>query len=255
MTPAHASTPTPPAPLWLDGPLGSELIAQGVPVGEVAQASLLHSARVLDLHKSYRDAGAERLLAHTFTGPALFAQDPGLGAEALAAGVQLACQVLPAEQVYLSLGPLPYDKNFAKLLVEQLRQRALAGLWFETFNEGSPHLDAWLAALCDWPCVVTLLPSAGPPSSLETRYPQAIATGFNCSPKGTLNWPDAPSDAGRARTKPFIVKPATRYGSQILADETLHNLIGKWQPDWIGLCCGGTPTALFELRQAVRQSP
>lgn len=92
----------------LDGAMGTELIARGVPSSAVAAANLNQPDLVHAVHRAYVDAGAQVLTANTFTLNRYTVADRQALAQQLAAGVRLARQAAAGRALVLgSLGPLP----------------------------------------------------------------------------------------------------------------------------------------------------
>jgi methylenetetrahydrofolate dehydrogenase (NADP+)/methenyltetrahydrofolate cyclohydrolase len=98
--------------LVLDGAMGSELIAAGLPAGGIARANLDHPDLVQAVHQSYLDAGAEALTTNTFAVNRYRQRlDRELSVRLASAGVRLAREVarrraLNPPFVLGSLGPL-----------------------------------------------------------------------------------------------------------------------------------------------------
>lgn len=96
--------------LVVDGAMGSELIARGIPAAAVTRANLDHPDLVRELHRAYVAAGAEAITANTFAANRYRAGDSEMAVRQMAAGVRLAREVAVASGkqpfVLASLGPL-----------------------------------------------------------------------------------------------------------------------------------------------------
>ncbi len=98
--------------LVLDGAMGSELIAAGLPAGGLARANLDHPDLVQAVHQAYLDAGAEALTTNTFAVNRYRQHhDRELSVRLASAGVRLAREVAARRAagppfVLGSLGPL-----------------------------------------------------------------------------------------------------------------------------------------------------
>jgi homocysteine S-methyltransferase len=94
--------------LVLDGAMGSELIARGIPADRIAHATIDHPELVRELHQAYLDAGAEVLTTNTFgVNRCRLNGDRELVVRLATAGVRLARSVAAGRAFILGdLGPL-----------------------------------------------------------------------------------------------------------------------------------------------------
>jgi len=189
----------------LDGPLGTELTARGVPTplpGWSAGALLTHPEEVLAIHTAYAKAGAEVLTANTFrTQPRWFPEDwealthlaLRLAREGLAGRQgRVAGSIAPLEDCYRpDLSPKePRDEH--RLLARALAEGGADLILVETF----PHPGEALIALQE--ALATGLPvwfslTAGPeadllsPAEMRPVFAEAAGLGaqallVNCLP-------------------------------------------------------------------------
>lgn len=218
--------------VWLDGPMGSVLLARGI--ADVFGANLTAGALVRDTHQSYIEAGADILLTNTLTAAAEFARDEPRAQE----GVLAALEHVRGHRAYFSLGPAPLHPACLAAVRAAYTNGAVAGAWLETFLGDDPRIDAWLAALAGVPTVLTTVTPTLPRRGLA-------AFGANCG-TAPLGAPARPPVAN----SPFVWKPATRLGDERLSVRQIAAIAKDLEVDWIGLCCGGTAAQLFELRKA-----
>ncbi len=80
MTPAQLLQRLDGGPLWMDGAMGSELIARGLAVGRAPEFWLFeHPERVAQVHAAYWRAGADIVQTNTFGGTPVRLEQCGLG--------------------------------------------------------------------------------------------------------------------------------------------------------------------------------
>ena len=101
-------------PLLYDGAFGTELFARGIELPNSAMANQLHPEAVVDIHRSYIEAGAGMIHANTFVGSPLHLEMADSEADAgriaaLAAALARRAVAESGRDVYVagSLGPSP----------------------------------------------------------------------------------------------------------------------------------------------------
>lgn len=235
-------------PLLLDAAMGTALIARGLePHSERAPTwSQIHPREVAAVHAAHVSAGAELLLANTFSETAPSAQEA-------ATSLRLARAEGPAfvaGALWADLPPAEVEKA----------ARALSGadaLWLETGTDPGRARAAVEAALgvSALPVVATLAftrlsDPAWEAGLVALADAGAAAVGFNCGP-----WPQEPDALARiarqivhATGVPVVLKPdasgllpdawAARMGAAAAAGALL-----------LGGCCGTTAMHLAALRR------
>src|SRR5690349_18517777 len=99
------------APVLTDGAWGTQLQARGLALGEFPDAwNLSHPDRVLEVARSYVEAGSGVILTNTFGSNRIRLQETGLADQTEAinrAGVEISLRAAgAAAKVFASIGPL-----------------------------------------------------------------------------------------------------------------------------------------------------
>lgn len=234
-------------PLLLDAAMGTALIARGLePHGERAPTwSQVHPREVSAVHAEHVSAGAELLLANTFSETAPTAQE-----------AQVSLRLARAEGPAFVAGSLWADLPPAQV---EAAARALAGadaLWLETGTDPERARAAVEAA-----CNVTALPVVATMAFPRLAHPSweaeivaladagAAAVGFNCGP-----WPREDGALGRLARQlvhaagiPIVLKPdgAGRSPESWAAGLAAAAEAGA---TLLGGCCGTSGAHLRALR-------
>ncbi len=91
----------------MDGALGTELLARGIPADSLADAAIDQPDIVCAIHQDYLDVGAHILSTHTFSSNRIRAGSSSRAVAQVQAGVRLARQVARGKAlVFGSIGPL-----------------------------------------------------------------------------------------------------------------------------------------------------
>ena len=271
--------------LLLDGGMGTQLQALGLPAGQLPEVwNLTAPEKVTSVHRRYVEAGSRVLYTNTFGVNGLKAARAGYSVrELVTAGVRCARAAVQGEdvRVALDIGPLgqmlePLGTLTFEEAYELFREIVIAGrdagadlVVIETMSDLYEVKAAVLAAKenCSLPVWVTMTFEAGGRSFVGTTVSSmgltlsglgVDAMGFNCSlgPKDLLplaaelrQWTDCPlilkPNAG-------LPDPATglyRMGPQDFADELLPAL--SMGVTLLGGCCGTTPDFIAALRDGL----
>jgi 5-methyltetrahydrofolate--homocysteine methyltransferase len=264
------SAPLLPAPMLLDGAMGTALIARGLPAGALPEEWLLsRPEEIAAVHAEHAAAGARVLLTCTFNcaAPRLEARVDRTAIEDLCAravGVARGAS-RPGGLVAGSLGPTGLHAPGAATL-DELSQRyrrplsalAAAGadlLWIESqwdLREALAALEA--ARAVGLPAVVTfgfperdgvlVAPDGGRAEAFlaEVEEAGAAATGVNCVAAG-------PALAGLVRRAtaslriPFVAKPSPGLPGAVLAPRAFAAALESAVRAGLGIaggCCGAT---------------
>jgi len=275
--------------LLLDGAMGTELHARGIPFqGNFETANLDHSAWVCEIHKAFLDAGSDAVLTNTFGANrfrlAKHQLEDKLG-ELLEAGGRLARESA-GEHAYVlgSLGPLGVELEPLGRLAKEEAQEAFAesakhllpyvdGFSLETFDNVA-ELECAIAgvrSVSDLPILAfltvgdngrTFHGTTAVESALRAEAAGADVVGFNCSsgPRVVL---DAVLEAAKGGVQiPLAAKPNAGMPREVDGRIFYEN-----DPDYfarfarrflqaggvvLGGCCGTTAEHIRALARAAR---
>ena len=277
--------------IYFDGGTGSVLQTMGLKAGELPETwNLIHPDRIVKLHRSYFEAGANIVVTNTFG-----ANAPKFGdrtAEITEAAVRLARQARdevgrPETWVALDMGPtgklleplgdLPFERA-VEIYAEVVRAGVRAGadlIQIETMTDTLEMKAAVLAAKenSDLPVFVTAtfdesekMMTGGTPESVTAMLEGlgVDALGVNCS-----LGPDRMLGIARrfleASSLPVIVNPnaglpKSRNGEtyyDVSADDFAKGMreIAKAGVQGIGGCCGTTPEYIRKVIAATKDIP
>lgn len=208
---------------WADGGLATTLQAEGLPAFTPVDGWVrARPERIVAAHRAFVEAGAEIVLAATFT-----AVDPALAAEAVALA-----RASGAPRVWASLGPTADHDAVLARIGEQVD-----GVVLETWVD--PGACAAAVAIARrrvaGPVVASLVP--GPRAALAPLVDAgADGVGFNCGrgPRDVEEAVAAAGDPGR----PLWAKPAGGPGFAAVAAGLARRC------RWVGGCCGVAPADL-----------
>lgn len=235
-------------PLLLDAAMGTALLARGLePHAERAPTwSQVHPKEVAAVHAEHLSAGAELVLANTFSETAPTAQE-----------AHVSLRLARAEGPAFVGGPL-----WADLPPDQVEAaaRALAGadaIWLETGTDPARARAAVEAA-----CAVSALPVVATLAFTRLAHPRweaeivaladagAAAVGFNCGP-----WPRGGAALARVARQlvhaagiPVVLKPD---GADLAPDAWAAELAAAAEAGalLLGGCCGTSGAHLRALRR------
>lgn len=274
--------------LLLDGGLGSELIARGLPPGEPPDRwTLERPEQLAAVHKAYVDAGSEAIHSNTFGANGARLERYGLAEQIVAinqAAVRLAREA-GARYVIADIGPtgehLPPvgcgdPEKWRRHFVEQARALAEAGvdaLHIETMTDAREALIA-LEALREAAPAVPILASltferkkkgfftimGDPlgPSLTRLREAGAAVVGANCSIT-SRDMRGLAEEALAATEVPLVLQPnagmpeRTAGGIRYAQEpeefaEDLTSLLAEPRVVALGGCCGTDPRFIAALR-------
>jgi len=232
--------------------------ALALPPDRAARAAISHPEAVRAVHASYVAAGAQALLTHTTALPWAMAHgethaEPWLNAA-------LACAENLGAEVWIALGPpgpgQAMNESVLTWAALTAREGRARGVWFETFSASDAVvLSAATSAVeaLGLEYVVTVLPHANPSITralLESER-GAVGVGLNCGlTLMQAHDAEALATATLGPTQKRVFKPAAVLAGAALSPSQVVALAAHAQADWIGVCCGGTPSHLRALAEA-----
>ena len=282
-----------PGPVILDGGMGTMLQSKGLAMGEYPElAALEHPDWLLDIHRTYVEAGAQIIFANTFGANreklARTGRTPG---EVIPASVAVARKAAAGRAlVALDLGPIGQLLEPTGLLKleqavdifrEQVRLGADAGadlVVIETMADLQEARAALLAVkeTCALPVMVTMtyeergrtfLGCDPASAALTLEGMGADAIGVNCS-LGPREMPPLVEELTKWSTLPIAIKPNAGLpdpggaGYDITAEEFAQSMaqLADLGVKLYGGCCGTTPEYIALLVRAlegkeIRQVP
>jgi homocysteine S-methyltransferase len=268
------------ARIWIaDGAMGTRLFQKGVNVNRcLEELNLTNPSLVAEIHREYRDAGANLLETNTFGANAARLALRGLeghASEINIAGVRLAKAAAGSDGLVAgAVGPLGRRDGDARAIfaaqIEALAEGGADLILLETFRDLAEIREAIVAArtVCTLPVIAQISPDddgllSG--AQADSFVPQLIASGAdaigcNCGagPAGTLV---AIQQIARRTTVPLTAQPSAglpvQTGSGLqwpcspaemaqFAVQMVHNGVRI-----IGGCCGTTPGHIRAIRAAV----
>ena len=268
--------------ILLDGGMGTQLQAAGLPMGQAPEIwNLTEPDKVTTVHRRYVEAGSRLLYANTFGVNRLKVSRTGYSVRDLVQGgircaraaagenVRVALDIGPLGQMLEPLGTLRFEEAY-----DVFREIVVAGrdagadlIVIETMSDLYEVKAAVLAAKENsaLPVWVTMTFEANGRSFVGTTVPAmgltltglgVDAMGFNCSlgPKELL---PLIRELRRWTDKPLILKPNAGLPDpatgeyHITADEFAEELIPALQEgvQMLGGCCGTTPDFIRALKK------
>ena len=268
--------------ILLDGGMGTQLQAAGLPMGQAPEIwNLTEPDKVTTVHRRYVEAGSRLLYSNTFGVNRLKVSRTGYSVRDLVQGgircaraaagenVRVALDIGPLGQMLEPLGTLRFEEAY-----DVFREIVVAGrdagadlIVIETMSDLYEVKAAVLAAKENsaLPVWVTMTFEANGRSFVGTTVPAmgltltglgVDAMGFNCSlgPKELL---PLIRELRRWTDKPLILKPNAGLPDpatgeyRITADEFAEELIPALQEgvQMLGGCCGTTPDFIRALKK------
>ncbi|MFT6142616.1 MAG: homocysteine S-methyltransferase [Myxococcota bacterium] len=227
----------------LDGGLATTLQQLGLaPFSPVEPWLSNHPDRVRRAHQAFVDAGAQAVLTASF----LAAATPETLAHVVAQAVEIArtCGV----SIWGCSGPVAADTSTYAAMANDLRNNGVEQMVLETFTSAAQAVDALSAvrqAAPDMSVVVSVVPCDGRVLGCSTPLAEvydalmtrgARGVGANCAtPEQVLTAHD------HANSAPFWAKPS-HTDDWVRRTRPLRS-----RCEWLGGCCGVSPTDLSEL--------
>ena len=274
--------------LIFDGGMGSLLQARGLAAGEAPELwNLLHPEQIAQVHRQYREAGADVLTANTFGANRLkLAGTPYQAAEIIAAGVRLAKEAGGAYTA-LDMGPTgkllaPYGELELEEAIAAFAEMAAAGeaagadfALIETMGDLMEVKAAMLAIResTRLPIVVTmtfdgqgkLLMGADIETAVTTvQALGADALGMNCG-LGPHQFTELLPRLLACSSVPVLLSPNAGLPVSVNG-ETMYTVgpgefaeamaeMARMGAHALGGCCGTTPEHIAALKAACRDIP
>ena len=263
----------------MDGAMGTELIARGIPIDEVRDSNRNHPDLVQQVHRDYLQAGAEVLLTNTFTLNRYTVPDRSELAAQISAGVRLARQVAGGEALVLgSIGPLPgivgadlpdeeAEDAFAEVALA-MADAGVDGFIGETLPS-TRHAEAALAGIrraSSLPVIISRCYGRDRASELRTFAERmdaggATAIGINCVGGPSALLPVVRQLAVVSRL-PVMARPNAGY-PRLDEGKAVYHLRPEWMARQakayvnagvrlIGGCCGVGPGHIKAAAQVAR---
>lgn len=266
-------------PVLLDGALGTELLARGLPAAALPERWLVERPEeVAAVHAAHRAAGAEVVLTCTFNlaSPRLDAEPLGISREVLAlAAVALARGAAPGARIAGSIGPTwgAADAGEAQAL-QSAAALALARagcdlLWLETLTSAEDLARAaeaarrgglpWVATFAFRERDGRLADAAGESAEAclaRAAEAGACAVGANCVLPGAPLAP-ALAEASKRLSVPLVAKPSAGLPGAVVAPEAFAAWaveLARAGAAWIGGCCGASAAHVAAVAAALRQA-
>ena len=273
-----------PGPVILDGGMGTMLQAKGLRLGEHPElAALEHPDWLLDIHRSYVEAGTRVLCANTFganreklrrTGKTVEEVIPpsiAVAREAAAGRALVALDLGPIGQLLEPTGTLDFE-TAVDIFAQEVRAAVSAGadlVMVETMTDLQECRAALLAVKenSDLPVLVsmtyeergrTFLGHSPASAALTLECMGADAIGINCS-LGPKEMPALVEELAKWTTLPISVKPNAGLpdpggaGYDITADQFAQAMaeLTELGVKCYGGCCGTTPEYIAKLCKAL----
>jgi 5-methyltetrahydrofolate--homocysteine methyltransferase len=265
--------------LFFDGAMGTILQKNGLKAGELPEVwNITHRSLILDIHKSYINAGADVITTNTFGANELKLADTAYSVEQIvkeAVGIAKEAANSVSKKVYIALdlgptgkllepyGELPFEKAYG-LYAQQVKAGACEGADFillETMGDLYEIKAAVLAAKenCDLPIVVSmifnekgqLLTGADIKAAIFTLEGLGVdGIGLNCG-LGPAQMIDFVKEALKYTSLPLVVNPnaglpecvngVTSYNVDEKEFSEDMKKIVELGASAVGGCCGTTP--------------
>jgi 5-methyltetrahydrofolate--homocysteine methyltransferase len=262
--------------MLLDGGMGTELMAAGLPAGALPERWLLdRPEEVSHVHRAHAAAGAGLVLTCTFNlaGPRLRTSGVATSLDSLARRAEVvARQAAPGSRVAGAVGPTllagaAAPSELGARYGEACRALAGAGvdlLWMESqWDLGEARAALAAARATGLRAVLTftfrhqdgaLAAVSGEPAlaCLEAAAAEgAAAVGFNCQLPGEPLEELLASAAGRLQV-PLVAKPSAGLPGAVISPEAFAAWLCRLAEagaSWLGGCCGATPAHLAAAAQ------
>ncbi len=272
--------------LFFDGAMGTILQKKGLAAGEIPELwNINRPDDIFDVHKSYRDAGADIIIANTFgANPIKLKGDTKLLQEVIASGVDIAKRANPDGFVALDIGPLgkllapfgdlPFEEAYAAF-AESIKIGTMAGadlILIETMSDIYEAKAAVLAAKENsaLPVVLTFafdekgrLLTGGDILTAVTVFEGLgiDAIGFNCGlgPRELLplieqmaELTSLPIVANPNAGLPVVVDGKTVFNVEPTEFALLQTQIQGLGAAVLGGCCGTSPEHISAMATALK---
>lgn len=276
-------------PILLDGATGTNLMKAGMPVGACPEKWVLENPQVMiDLQKSYVEAGSQIVYAPTFTANRIKLEEYGLedklvemnrnlvalSKSAVGEAALVAADMTMTGQQLFPMGELMFEE-LVEIYKEQAKVLAEAGadlFVVETMMSLQESRAAVLAIreVCDLPIMVTLTFNEdgrtlfGTPPETAVVVLQSLgvdAIGLNCS-TGPMEMVELVKKMAEYATVPIIAKPNAGL-PELEGKNTVYRMTPEEFAEAgvalvqagvaiLGGCCGTTATHIKALSDAVR---
>jgi 5-methyltetrahydrofolate--homocysteine methyltransferase len=279
--------------LIADGATGTTLMAAGLPAGTPPELwNVERPEQILQLHRSYLDAGSQIILTNTFGGSRIKLATAGLGdrarelnqaavtlaREAAGEDAFVAGDIGPTGELMAPYGPLIYARA-AEVFAEQAEALAGAGadlIWIETMMDLEEARAAVTGArrVCDLPIFCSL--SFGPRGrtmmgvkageAASELWPLGLAAiGANCGEGIDVVEPVLKAMGEVLPDAPLIAKPNAGL-PKLVGDQTVYDMepatFAARIPDFValgarivGACCGSRPDHIAAVSRVVGRMP
>ena len=279
-------------PIILDGATGTNLMAAGMPVGACPESWILeHKEVLLNLQRSYVEAGSNIVYAPTFTGNRIKLAEYGLedrleeinrslvllSKEAVAGKALVAGDMTMTGQQLFPLGDLMFE-DLVEVYKEQAKVIADAGadlIVVETMMSLQECRAAVFAIreVCDLPIMVSLTYNEDGRTLFGTLPETAVvvlqslgvdAIGINCS-TGPMEMVEPVAKMAEYATVPLLAKPNAGL-PELEGKNTVYRMspeefaeagaaLVKAGAAVVGGCCGTTPEHIRALARKVKGMP
>lgn len=255
----------------MDGAMGTTLLAQGFPLGSCFELlNLTEPNRILKIHKSYLQAGAQVLVTNTFGANPIRLQSLKVLSQLEKinrAGVRLAKKAASGALVFASIGPLGIQKTSQRQRISAFQKQAQAlekekpnGYLVETMTsllEAQAAVQA-VRNVSKRPLIVCLvfpkkIPSRGEMKKIATMLRKAGTTfvGTNCGTGPEQSY-QIIKLLSQVDPGPFCVRPSAGLPGQRISPQRFAAWAKKFKKlncEWIGGCCGTTPEYIRALKR------
>jgi len=259
----------------MDGAMGTMLMTHGIPLTSCFEKlNLTRPGLISEIHRSYRDSGAEIIVANTFGAnrPRLLGHKLARKLEAMnRAGLRIAQKVAGPKNAFASIGPLgsgAKKMNTAEMLkyfreqAKALAREKPAGFIVETMTTlAEAEAACWAVREVSDRTLIVLMTRAARSKPLSREGAELIATtlrdagasilGANCglSPEDSLSLIKV---FRQVDDGPFAARPAAGIPGRIVSPESFTDYADKLKKlgcTWIGGCCGTTPATIRSMSQ------
>lgn len=276
--------------LIADGATGTTLIAAGLLLGTPPElVNVDQPEQIIQLHRSYLDAGSNIILTNTFGGSRIKLARHGLDGRSqelnraavnlarTAAGddAYVAGDIGPTGELMAPYGPLTFDRAMAGF-AEQAEALAEGGadlIWIETMMDLEEARAAVIGARksCDLPIFCSLsfgpkgrtMMGTGPSQAVEELWPLGLTSiGANCGEGIDMVAPVLRAMAEVLPGAPLIAKPNAGL-PKLVRGQTVYDMtpadFAGLMPDLIAIgarivggCCGSSPAHITAVTQVVK---
>jgi len=276
--------------LFFDGAMGTLLQNKGLAAGELPELkNITDSETIIEIHRSYVNAGCDILMTNTLGANRLKLADTGFSVEqVVSAAVANAKKAAQGKEVFVALDIGPTGKLLAPFgdldfeeAVNLFSETIIAGvkagadlILIETMTDTYEIKAAMLAAKenCSLPVFVTFTPDSSgrilTGAGIQTTVCMiealgADALGFNCG-LGPAQIKSLLPELVRCTNIPIIINPNAGIPEQINGKTEFRVTPGKFAAEMteiaksaqiLGGCCGTTPDHIREMISVCRDVP